>query len=556
MRVFVMKLNPNGNQILWSTILDTHTGDSNGNEVNIGLVVGSDSKPVIVMPTTTGTVGGTPGNVPPSYTTPGAFQPATAGLNDVYLAKLSADGGTVEWATYFGGSGKDVSSYGGAAQPIGIDASNNIYFTGATNSADLPITAGAYQSYYKGSDDQFMASFSPTGSLRWGTYFGSTAIDRAASIEVDPDGTSYSLGGTFSPASYPLTNNTVPTSYTARAATVVKLSSTGGYLASAALPYDILVVSPAGGVGTYPMTSDGTGLYFPGRELQVNATLIPFTGALPPGATATSRVVPLIALNKSDLSLRYVRAAANATETDFPAISANGNGSVALLVRGRDRVMAGPQYVSPDACISSPTPTPDNTVNPTYIATFDTQTGDTQYGSFANFVSMSTYSPHARLLLKGCNLYVYSSTTGTNAKYYPWTPSAYDANGNIITGYTGPKADQDLVLVKFGPVKLKQNTLTFAGSSTTYCAGSVVPPIVGNDASQNLNIPATNQAAQCPPVVFYQWQQGNSAGGPWSNSPTQRAKITPPSVQAVRPIIAASPTAPATGLGEPAKTRC
>ncbi|WP_148289368.1 DUF7948 domain-containing protein [Fibrella aestuarina] len=517
-RVFVMKLNANGNQILWSTILDTHTGDGNGNELNVGLAVGSDSKPVILMSTTTGAVGGTPGNIPPSYTTPGAYQPATAGLFDAYLAKLSADGGTVEWSTYFGGSGSDIAVVGGAAQPIGIDGNNNIYFTGVTNSADLPVTAGAYQSYYKGSDDQFMASFSPTGSLRWSTYFGSRGADRTTAVEVDADGTSYTLGSTANLSSYPLTVNSVPTSYTARATTVVKLSSTGAYLASTAVPFDILAVSTAGGgIGAYPMASDGTGVYFPGRELLVNATPIPFTGALPPGATATSRVVPLIAINKSDLSLRYVRAAANATEVDFPSIAANGNGSVMLLVRGRDNIMTGPQYISPDACITSPTPNPTINTNPTYIATFNTTTGDTQYGSFVNFVAMSVYNPSTRILLKGCNLYVYSTTTGTNAKYYPWTPSAYDASGNTITGYSGPKADQDLLLAKFGPVKLKQNTLTFAGSSTTYCANSVVPAIVGNDASLNLNIPATNQASQCPPQVFYQWQRGNSAGGPWTN---------------------------------------
>ncbi|MBO0952762.1 DUF7948 domain-containing protein [Fibrella forsythiae] len=526
-RVFVMKLNPNGNQIIWSTILDTHTGDFNGNELNVALVVGSDSKPVVLMHTTTTTVAGAPGNVPPSYTTPGALQPASAGLRDIYLAKLSADGSTVEWGTYFGGSGDDASVFGGSAQPFGIDSNDNIYVAGTTNSLDFPITTGAYQAYFRGGEDQFVASFSATGSLRWSTYLGGTGTDRTAALAVDPDGTAYVLGTSDALASFPLTRSSMPTSYTARPTTVTKMSSTGGLLAATAVPYDVLSMpapTTASGVGVFPMAIDGSGIYFPGRDMLVNATTIPFTGALPPGATATSSVAPLIALNKTDLSFRYVRAAANTSRPLIPSIATDGRGSVMLLVRGRTEIMQdSPQYISPDACIGSNTPTPNTTTNPTYIATFNGATGETQYGSFVNFVGLDSYNPTSRILLKGCNLYVYS-TAGSNSIYYPWTPSAFDASGNVITGYAGPKADKELLLVKFGPVKLKQNTLTFTGGSTTYCINSAVPVITGNDASQNLDIPATNQAPQCPPKVAYQWQQATSAGGPWTTIPDATGK--------------------------------
>ena len=511
-KLFVTKLNPDGNQVLWSTILDSHV-----NENNVSLAVGTDNKPVILAYI--------PGGFPPSYTSPGAFQPVSAGDDDAYIAKLSADGGTIEWATYFGGSGSDIPIYGGPGRALGIDASNTIYFGGNTKSTNLPTTSGSFQPGYQGgSEDSFVASFSPTGSLRWSTYLGGSEDDYSSSLTVEPDGTVYHLGVTESvgavPKPFPVTVSYIPPGYTLlfAPAVITKLTGSGNVSAAALYPYTAFV---GAGILTNNLVADANGLYFAPVTTLVKDAPIPFTGPLPPGATANSAVQSLVAVDKTTLGVTYVRAVANVpSETYYSVIpmATDGQGNLAMIISGWGSTINLPQYLTPDACITSFSPTPNASTNPSYLTTLNTATGATQYASFININAFDAPNPSNQMVLKGCNLYAYSTTKGNNAPYYPWTPSAYDANGNVITGYSGPHGNnQDLLLAKFGPTKLKTNTLTFAGSGTTYCINSAVPAITGNDASLNLDIPATNQAPQCPPAVFYQWQQAGSAGGPWTN---------------------------------------
>jgi len=62
---------------------------------------------------------------------------------DVIAMKLDTNGNVV-YSTYFGGSGSDAD----VALAVGSDGS--LYVTGTTNSADLPVTAGAYLSKLPG----------------------------------------------------------------------------------------------------------------------------------------------------------------------------------------------------------------------------------------------------------------------------------------------------------------------------------------------------------------------------------------------------------------------
>ena len=51
----------------------------------------------------------------------------------IFLAKLSADGRTLAFATYLGGSGLD------RANAIALDGSGNIWIAGSTTSLDFPV---------------------------------------------------------------------------------------------------------------------------------------------------------------------------------------------------------------------------------------------------------------------------------------------------------------------------------------------------------------------------------------------------------------------------------
>jgi hypothetical protein len=68
-----------------------------------------------------------------------AASPPPAGGRPVFLATFSADGSTLLFASYFGGTAVDTPA------GIALDHAGNIYFAGTTSSTDVPVTAGAVQ---------------------------------------------------------------------------------------------------------------------------------------------------------------------------------------------------------------------------------------------------------------------------------------------------------------------------------------------------------------------------------------------------------------------------
>lgn len=108
---------------------------------------------------------------------------STTGLQyNVVVTKFDASGNLI-YATYLGGTASDI----GAA--IAVDAAGNAYFTGNTTSRDYPVTAGAYQSTFKGTPSAFLSVLSPDGSaLAYSSYFGGSGGAQATAIALDPSG--------------------------------------------------------------------------------------------------------------------------------------------------------------------------------------------------------------------------------------------------------------------------------------------------------------------------------------------------------------------------------
>ena len=101
-----------------------------------------------------------------------------------------AAGPAISFSTYFGGSGAE------AITGVAVDASGNIYVTGWTESANLPIRNAA-QASFGGAVDAFVAKFDPTGStLLYSTFLGGSGDDRAFGIAVDASGNAYITGWT------------------------------------------------------------------------------------------------------------------------------------------------------------------------------------------------------------------------------------------------------------------------------------------------------------------------------------------------------------------------
>jgi hypothetical protein len=128
-----------------------------------------------------------------NFPTVNALQPALKGTTDAFVSKIGADGTTLLYSTYLGGSGLDV------ATGIALDGGGNVYVTGFTNSNDFPVTPGAFGQHLHGKlFDAFVAKISPTGALIYSTYLGGTYVDVANAIAVDAAGNAHVTGYTCS----------------------------------------------------------------------------------------------------------------------------------------------------------------------------------------------------------------------------------------------------------------------------------------------------------------------------------------------------------------------
>ena len=104
--------------------------------------------------------------------------------SDGFFAKFSADGTSLEYSTYLGGTGVDTST------AIAIDSAGNAYVAGRTNSIDFPRQAA-----FRQSGSGFAAMFDATGKLGWSSLLG--GADPAAAA-LGPKGELYLTGSASS----------------------------------------------------------------------------------------------------------------------------------------------------------------------------------------------------------------------------------------------------------------------------------------------------------------------------------------------------------------------
>ena len=161
-------------------------------------------------------------------TTSGAFQTLYGGgFSDAFVAKLNAAGSGLVYSTYLGGTNDDSA----AAGAIAVDGTGSAYVVGATQSADFPITAGAYQTTFSGIFDIFVTKLDPSGTTSlYSTYLGRVVAD-SAGLAVDGTGSAY-VTGTAS-ANFPTTVGAVqpvPTPGASSEAFVTKLNNSGSAL--------------------------------------------------------------------------------------------------------------------------------------------------------------------------------------------------------------------------------------------------------------------------------------------------------------------------------------
>ena len=179
----VFKLNTYGSQLLYSTYLggnnyDELRGirvDNSGNAFVTGKTLSSD------YPVTTN-----------GYCT--TFK----GSSDIVLTELNTNGTGLVYSTFIGGKN---DSY---ANALALDSLNNVYLTGATNSIDFPVTAGAFDTtVIGGRNNVYVVKIHPaTNDIVYATVIGGgTGTD----IQLDNTGNTVVVGETS--YDYPVTPN-------------------------------------------------------------------------------------------------------------------------------------------------------------------------------------------------------------------------------------------------------------------------------------------------------------------------------------------------------------
>ena len=121
------------------------------------------------------------------------------GSGDFVVAKLDPQLTTVKAATFFGGSSDEWNA------TLTLVAGDDVVISGATLSANLPWTSGAFDQTYNGGIDVVLARFSSDlSTLQAATYYGRAGDDEPFVTATDLFGSVLIAGSTTSP-SLPLT---------------------------------------------------------------------------------------------------------------------------------------------------------------------------------------------------------------------------------------------------------------------------------------------------------------------------------------------------------------
>ncbi|MDB5969652.1 MAG: Beta-propeller repeat-containing protein [Hydrocarboniphaga sp.] len=214
---FVAKLAADGKSLLYSTYLG-------GNSEDAATALALDAQGNILLAGNTASE---------NFPVTSSFGSAFKGGQDVFVAKIAADGSSLLYSGLLGGGSEDD------AAGIAVDSSGNAYVTGSTNSQDFP-TLNAFQStltpyvysstytYYYG--EVFLTKINTAGSaLVYSTYLGGSQYDAASSVAVDAAGSAYITGITQSD-DFPVANALRPAKNGYQDAFVTKFSPAGDAL--------------------------------------------------------------------------------------------------------------------------------------------------------------------------------------------------------------------------------------------------------------------------------------------------------------------------------------
>lgn len=183
---FLVKFNSQGSDLYYSSYIGGTLNDD-------GYQIGLDAQENIYISGAT-----TSSNFP---VTLGAFDIIHESGYDGFVMKLASDCRTIEYSTFIGGSDNE-ELYG-----MEVDKEGYVFLTGYTESADYPITIGAFNSTFGGISDIYVSKLSRNGDrLLYSSYIGGTDKDEGRTVISDNNGCVIVIGPTYSPE-FPCTLN-------------------------------------------------------------------------------------------------------------------------------------------------------------------------------------------------------------------------------------------------------------------------------------------------------------------------------------------------------------
>ncbi len=143
------------------------------------------------------------------------------GVYDAAIIKLNA-AGVRQFASWYGSFGTENGN------GITVDASGNMYVTGATNSAFF-ATVNPLQATKNIGYDLFIMKIDAAYTIQWATYYGGDDDDKGRAITMDPAGTNIYITGSTLAGGFPVTSGAFQTSsasaYNAEEAFILKMST-------------------------------------------------------------------------------------------------------------------------------------------------------------------------------------------------------------------------------------------------------------------------------------------------------------------------------------------
>jgi len=206
---FLSKVSADGSSLLYSTYLG-----GSGFDQPAGIAVDTLSEAYVVGTTSS-----------QNFPVVNAYQNAAlanqAGLYGSYgfVSKFSADGSSLIYSTYLAGNSNVVQDCGSPCWPapysavaaVALDANDNAYVAGTTNTYNFPATSGAYLTSNSTQQDAtigFVSKLGSSGGLDYSTYFYGSSGNSVGigAIAVDGSGSAYIDGTAISDGTFPITS--------------------------------------------------------------------------------------------------------------------------------------------------------------------------------------------------------------------------------------------------------------------------------------------------------------------------------------------------------------